>query len=366
MKILDRYIIKKFLSTTFFIVLIFSLISVVIDTSEKADDFVKSGLSSGQIIMQYYLGFVPFIISMIFPLMVFIGVIFFTSKMAGRSEIVAILAGGVRFNRLLRPFMIGALLMGGFFWYATQYLIPKANVIRGNFQAKYIDSKSSYDQGEEAKKSPNYYVRVDSNTFAGLRRYDTATKSTANGFFMERMKGTQIVYNLRGETLKWDTAKKTWKLYHAVERKINGLKETVRSIDTMDIKLNLNPNEIRRDKYLKDKMTTPELKRFIKAEQARGTEGLNDFKVELYRRDATPVAVLILTLIGAVVASRKTRGGSGLHLAMGIITAAIFVVMDKFSLTFSTKGDFPPLLAAWMPNIIFGVIAAWLYYRAPK
>jgi lipopolysaccharide export system permease protein len=113
-------------------------------------------------------------------------------------------------------------------------------------------------------------------------------------------------------------------------------------------------------------MTTPELKRFIKAEEARGTEGLNDFKVELHRRNATPVAVLILTLIGAVVASRKTRGGSGLNLALGIITAAIFVVMDKFSLTFSTKGDFPPVLAAWTPDIIFGTIAFWLYYRAPK
>jgi lipopolysaccharide export system permease protein len=134
----------------------------------------------------------------------------------------------------------------------------------------------------------------------------------------------------------------------------------------MTMNLNLKPNEIKFDKYLKDKMTTPELKRFIKAEEARGTEGLNDFKVERYRRDATPVSVIILTLIGVSVSSRKTRGGSGLNLAVGIITAAIFVVMDKFSLTFSTKGDFPPLLAAWMPNIIFGVIAIFLYRKAPK
>src|SRR5687768_10907804 len=140
MKILDWYILKKFLSTTVFIILIFSLISVVIDTSEKADDFVKSGLSGYQIIMQYYLGFVPFIISMIFPLMVFIAVIFFTSKMAGRSEIVAILAGGIKFNRFLRPYFIGALVLGGIFWYASQYLIPKANVLRASFQSKYIDS----------------------------------------------------------------------------------------------------------------------------------------------------------------------------------------------------------------------------------
>jgi len=366
MKILDWYILKKFLSATIFIVLIFSLISVVIDASEKADDFVKSGLTTRQLIFDYYIGFVPFIISMIFPLMAFIAVIFITSKMAGRSEIVAILAGGVKFNRLLRPYMTGALLMGGFFWYASQYLLPKAARIRGDFQTKYIDKESSYERGEDSKRSPNYYVRIDSNTFAGLRRYDTATKSTTNGFFMERLNGTQVVYNLRAETLRWDTAKKTWKLDNAVERKLNGLKETLRVIPSMDIKLNINPSEIRTDKYLKDKMTTPQLKRFIAAEEARGTEGLNDFKVERYRRDATPFSVIILTLIGAVVASRKTRGGSGLNLALGIITAAIFVVMDKFSLTFSTKGNLPPLIAAWTPNIIFGAIAIWLYRKAPK
>ena len=134
----------------------------------------------------------------------------------------------------------------------------------------------------------------------------------------------------------------------------------------MDVKLNVQPSAIRPDKYLKDKMTTPELKAFIKEEELRGTEGLNDYRVERYRRDATPFSVFILTIIGAVVASRKTRGGSGLHLALGIVTAAIFVVMDKFSLTFSTKGNFPPLLAAWMPNIIFTIIAAWLYRIAPK
>lgn len=346
-------------------VLIFSVIAVAIDTSEKADDFVKSGLSSYQIVKQYYLGFVPFIISMIFPLMVFIAVIFFTSKMAGKSELVAILAGGVRFNRLLRPYLLGAVFMGGIFWFSTQYLIPKANVVRGNFQAAYIDSKSSYEQGEYSKRSRNFYLRVDANTFAGMRNYDTLSKS-ANDFFMDRLQGTSMVYNLRADYIRWDTATKKWKLQNAIERHINGVKEESKVIPEMVINLNIRPQEIRFDKYLKDKMTTPELRHYIRAEEARGSEGLNDYKVERYRRDATPVSVLILTLIGAVVASRKTRGGSGLHLAVGIITAAIFVVMDKFSLTFSTKGSFPPLLAAWMPNILFSIVAIWLYRIAPK
>ena len=148
-----------------------------------------------------------------------------------------------------------------------------------------------------------------------------------------------MVYNLRADYLKWDTAKKGWKLENALERKIDGVHESIKQYPSMDVKLNVLP---------------------------RGTEGLNDYRVERYRRDATPFSVFILTIIGAVVASRKTRGGSGLHMAMGIVTAAIFVVMDKFSLTFSTKGNFPPLIAAWMPNIIFTAIAAWLYRIAPK
>jgi lipopolysaccharide export system permease protein len=364
-KIIDRYILGKFISTAVFMVLIFSVIAVAIDTSEKADDFVKSGLSTSKIITQYYFGFVPFIISMIFPLMVFIAVIFFTSNMAGKSELIAILAGGVRFNRLLFPYFMGALLLGGFFWVATQYFIPKANVLRGNFQATYIDSKSSYEQGENAKRTKSFYFRIDATTFAGMRNYDTSTK-TANDFYMDKLQGTKMVYNLRSDYLRWDTAVKKWKLQNALERRFDGIKEITRVIPEVTLNINLRPNEIRFDKYLKDKMTTPELTQYIRAEESRGSEGLNDYKVERYRRDATPASVFILTMIGAIVASRKTRGGSGLNLAVGIITAAFFVVMDKFSLTFSTKGNFPPLLAAWTPNILFSMVAVWLYRKAPK
>ena len=346
-------------------VLIFSVIAVAIDTSEKADDFVKSGLSTSKIITKYYFGFVPFIISMIFPLMVFIAVIFFTSKLAGKSELVAILASGVKFNRMLRPYFLGAFLLGGIFWVATQYLIPKAQLIRGTFQTTYIDSKSSYEQGEAAKRTRNYYFKVDANTYAGMRNYDTSSKS-ANDFYMNRFKGTKMVYNLRADHLRWDTARKIWKLQNSTERKIEDVKEITRVIPDMTINLNLKPNEIKFDKYLKDRLTTPELKRYIRGEESRGAEGLNDYKVERYRRDATPVSVFILTMIGVAVSSRKTRGGSGLNMAVGIITAAFFVVMDKFSLTFSTKGSFPPLLAAWMPNIIFSMVAVWLYRIAPK
>ncbi len=366
LKKIDWYILKKFLTTTVFMVMIFSVIAGVIDTSERMDDFVKSEQSAYYILTNYYAGFIPFIISMIFPLMVFIAVIFFTSKMAGRSEIVAILAGGIRFNRMLRPYFIGALIFGSIFWIANQYLIPKANTLLANFKSKFIDSKSSYEIGQYLNKGSNYYIRLDSNTYAGLRNYDTSSKIAYGGFFMERLKGTQLIYNLRADNLKWDTAKKSWKLDNAVERRINGLNEDVKVIPQMHIDLNVKPSQIRPDKYFKDKMTTPELREFIRLEEARGTEGLNDYKVERFRRDATPFSVILLSLMGAVVASRKTRGGSGMHLALGIILAAVFVIMDKFSLTFATKGNFHPFLAAWMPNIIFLFIGIWLYKKAPK
>jgi lipopolysaccharide export system permease protein len=198
-----------------------------------------------------------------------------------------------------------------------------------------------------------------------MRNYDTSSRS-ANDFYMNRLQGTKVVYNLRADYLRWDTAKRIWKLQNVTERKIGVVKEVTKVIPEMMLNLNLKPHEIKFDKYLKDKMTTPELVQYIKGEESRGAEGLNDYKVERYRRDANPISVFILTLIGAVVASRKTRGGSGLHLAVGIIAAAFFVVMDKFSLTFSTKGSFPPLLAAWTPNILFSIFAIWMYRIAPK
>ena len=365
-KKLDWYIIKKMVTTTVFIVLIFSVIASVVDASEKADDFVRADVPGTYIITHYFSGFIAFIISMIFPLMVFIAVILFTSQMAGRSEIVAILAGGVRYNRFLRPYVIGAVFLGGIFWFATQFLFPKAQVLRANFMSTYVDSKSSYEIGQYLAKGTSFYIRIDSNTYAGLRNYDTTTKTAYGGFFMDRLRGTDVVYNMRAQTMRWDTAKNKWRLEKVVERNIRGVTETVKSKDTMYSDIKIKPSEIRPDKYLKDKMTTPELKSFIKMEELRGTEGLNDYKVELYKRDATPFSVLLLTLMGAVVASRKTRGGSGLHMATGIILAAVFVIMDKFSLTFSTKGNLHPLIAAWVPNMIFAMVAIYLYRRAPK
>ena len=363
MKKLDWYILKKFLVTFLFTILVITVIAVVIDTSEKAEDFVKSGLTSWEIVTHYFIGFVPFIMSMIFPLMVFIAVIYFSSKMAGQSEFIAILAGGVRYNRMLRPYLIGAIFLSVIFWLASQYWVPKANEIRTNFQVTYVDKNSSYNSNPF--RNNNYYLRVDSVTYVGMRYYDTTNKS-ANNFFLSRVKDNKIYYNLRAESIKWDTAKKNWKLENVIERKLDGLNESAKRISSMNMNLNVKPSELRRDDYLKDKLTTPELKNFIRMEEIRGSEGLNTYKEERYHRDATPFSIIIMTLIGAVISTRRIRGGSGVQLAIGLIMASLFVVMDKFSVTFSVKGNFSPVVAAWLPNMIFSVVALWLYWRTPK
>jgi lipopolysaccharide export system permease protein len=357
---IDWYIIKRLLITFFFCMVLFLAISIAIDSSEKADDFVKSGLNTWQLITKYFFGFIPWIWGLLFPLFVFIATIYLTSRMASRSEVVAILASGVSYNRFLRPFILGGFILSAVLWYASRSVIPAANKIRGDFQTKYLD------RGDPSKGGgPISYMRSDSNTYVGIKNYDTAMKAAYN-FFLNRVKDGKIYYNLRADNFKWDTSKKNWKLTNATERIVSENKEKVNQYPEMNLNLNIKPEDLRRDYYLKDKLTTPELAKLIKKEELRGTEGINTLKVELHRRNATPFSVLLLTVIGAVIASRKTRGGSGLHLALGIIIAAIFIIADRFSTTFSIKGDFSPLLAAWLPNIVFTFVAYYLYRIAPK
>lgn len=364
MKKIDWYILKKFLVTFIFCLLMFTVIAVAVDSSEKADDFVKANLGTMGIIKKYYLGFVPWIWSLLFPLFVFIAVIFFTSKMATKSEIIAVLASGTSYNRFLRAYVVGGLLLAVLLWVGSRYWIPRANLIRSNFQSRFVD-KNDPNKNREFGCLSCYYLRIDSNTFIGIRDFDTSTK-VGRGFFLERVKGNRVIYNLRAESMQWDTAINKWQLTNAAERYIDSMGERMTQHQQFAVALNLRPHELRKDLYLKDKLTTPELITFIKQEEERGTEGLSVYRVERYRRTATPAAVLLLTIIGAVIASRKTRGGSGLHLAIGIVIAAMFIMSDRFSTVFATKGNFPPMLAAWLPNIVFAGVAYWLYRRTPK
>ncbi|QEC67253.1 YjgP/YjgQ family permease [Panacibacter ginsenosidivorans] len=363
MKKLDWYILKKFFTTFFFSIFLFTIIAVAVDVSEKTDDFVASGLSATDIIMKYYIGFVPYIIALLFPLFVFIAVIFFTSKLALKSELIAILASGTSFNRMMRPYWVGGITLGLLLVVSANYYIPKAQEIRTSFEAKYVNVNSTYDP--LVRSSHNVYFRIDSFTYAGIRNYDTGTKA-GGPFFMQRVKNDELVYNLRAEVIRWDTAIKNWRLQTVLERNINGLQEKVDYSQKKEMKFNFKPFDLSHDEYAKDKLTTAELHQFVQLEKLRGSEGLNALEIEQYKRFATPLAVVILTIIGAAIASRKVRGGSGAHIAIGIVLAVTFILMDRFSTIFSTKGSLPPYIAAWIPDVFFSFIAIYIYRKTPK
>ena len=364
MKKIDKYILGKYLSTFFFCLLLLTVIVVVVDISEKTDDFVKSKLSATQIITDYYFGFIPRIDAMLFPLFVFIAVIFFTSKMAGRSEIIAILSSGVSFRRFLLPYFLGGLFLSAMLWAGYKYVVPNANRKWADFEKIYIDGIAAPGSNNSVYKQ-NLYFRIDSNTYASIKGYDTVTK-TGNNFSIQRFANNKMVYNLRALNFNWDTSQKKWALNNVFERQLNDITETNKSTSRKYANYNFKPMDLRMDNYLKDQMTTPDLDAFIKLEKMRGSEMLSTLQVERYNRDAIPVSVLILTIIGAVLASRKVRGGSGAHLALGVVISVLYILFSRFSVVFATKGDFTPWLASWTPNILFAVLGFYLYKKAPK
>ncbi len=338
------------------------MIVVVIDISEKTDDFTKSGLSAWRIFVDYYGNFIPHIDAMLFQLFTFVAVIFFTSRMTDRTEVVAILSSGVSLRRFLLPYWVGGGLLALLLWAANHTILPHANAGWSNFEAKYVGGNLDYTKGFTGR---NYYFRIDSNSYAGLRYFDTVNRS-GSGFFVQKVVNNKLVYNLRSNNIAWDSTQKKWTLSGVTERNFNGDEETIKHTPTLSMKYNFRPRDLRRDDFLKDRMTTAELDDYIALQKLRGSEGVNDFMVERYNRDAIPASVLILTLIGAILSSRKVRGGSGFHLAIGVILSAIYVLLSRLSIVFSTKGNFPPMLAAWMPNIIFGTLAYYFYKRAAR
>ncbi len=365
MKKIDSYILRKFITTVIFCLAIFVVIIVVVDLSERTDDFVKYNLSAREIFFDYYLGFVPRLMSTLFPLIIFLSVIFFTSKMASRSEVIAILSSGVSFLRYMFPFMLGAFLFGGIMWYASQYIIPVANKTWGDFDKKYLSNRPTVNSNERGSYKTNLYFNVDANTTAGLRGYDTVTKS-GNIFFLQKFSANKLIYNLRASTIRWDTTSSRWILNAVVERTIDSIGERIVNSYEKSINYNFKPIDLRTDNYLKDQMPTKELNRFIQSEKNRGQANVNALLVERYNRDSIPASCIILTIIGVAIASRKVRGGSGMHIAIGVVICVLYILFSRVSIVFATQGDFPPLLAAWMPNIIFGALSFYLYRKAPK
>jgi lipopolysaccharide export system permease protein len=364
MKILDKYILTRYLTTFFFCIILFTAIVIVVDISEKTDNFAKSNLSAYRIMVDYYFGFIPRIDALLFPLFVFISVIFFTSKMAGRSEVIAVLSSGVSYHRFIRPFLAGGFILATFLWFGYQYVVPKANKKWGDFEKRYVDGNSFSGRTNTTYKQ-NVYFKLDQNSYVGIRGYDTISK-TGNGFFIQRFSKNKLLYNLRAASFNWDTASRKWKLTDVTERTLNEISETVVKLPSRLMNFNFKPIDLRKDDYLKDQMSTPDLDAFIKMEKIRESDAVNTLLVERYNRDAIPASVLILTVIGTVLASRKVRGGSGAHIAIGVVLSMAYILFSRFSVVFATKGSFTPLLAAWLPNIIFGVLALYLYRRAAK
>lgn len=336
---------------------------MVVDISEKTDDFMKTKLPVSKIITDYYFGFIPKMDAMLAPLFVFISVIFFTSMMANRSEVIAILSSGVSFARFLRPYMIGGVLLAGLLLIGNRQLLPRANEKWAAFDAKYI--KFNYESYKNSSALSNYYFRLDSFSYAGIRYYDT-TRRSGNNFFIQKFKNNKLVYNLRAETITWDTISNNWRLDKVIERQLNDLDENISQRDSMKVAYNFKPRDLQRDEYMKDRLTSRDLNEFIQLETIRGSEDVNSLQIEKYTRVTIPVSIIILTLIGAILASRKIRGGSGIHLAMGVVITVLYILVSRFATVFSVKGNFNPWLAAWTPNFVFGLLVIYLYKKAPK
>lgn len=353
-KKIDWYIIRKFIGTFIYAILIMALIASVIDYSEKVKFFV-SHKPPTRAIIGYFQDFIPHIIALLFSLFIFIATIFFTSKLAYKSEIIAILATGASFNRFLRPYFIGAGFICSIFLIANHWIVPRANKNRIDFENKYVHNAVTFsDHNVHLRLSPNLYVYV--------QNYDYTTNAGYR-FSAERVNGTLLLEKITADRISYDSTKKTWHLYSVVVRKNDGLKEDLKLLPEMTIAYPFVPKDLYDDEDIKETLTTPELNKFIAQEKLRGRESLNMYYIEKHRRTAQPAAGFILCIIGVCISSRKVRGGSGLHLAIGILMSAVYMLLLQLSTTFSTKADLDPLIAVWIPNFIFAIVALVLYRR---
>jgi len=357
-KKLDRYIIRKFIYTFLFAIMVLAVISCVIDYSEKVDNIV-SKKASVLTVLNYYKNFVPHITALLFPLFIFIATIFFTSKLAYKSEIIAILSSGVSYQRFLRPYVVGAGLLCTISLIANHWIIPVANKQRIAFEDKYINDDMLRTASE------NMHMGISKDTYIYLHDYNYSTNSGTH-FTEEKIVGIYLREKKMADYVTFDTVKKIWHLHNVVIRTNDSNKETITRVPEMEMKYPITPGDLNRTDAIKEALTTPQLNQYIAAEQLHGRENLSTYFVEKERRSAQPFAGFILTIIGACIASRKIRGGSGLHLALGIVISAVYIMFLQVSTTFATKADLSPFLAVWIPNFVFSGVALFLFRRQIK
>jgi lipopolysaccharide export system permease protein len=352
--ILDWYILRQFLGTFFYANLVLALIANVIDYSQRVEDFVEHNAPTAGI-LRYYGNFTPHIAAMLYPLFIFIAAIFFTSKLAYRSELIAAQATGTSFPRLLRPYIVGGCLLGALSLWANHFVVPAANRQRLAFENQYVHDAADY-------ASDNIYLRLGPDLFVGLRNFDFPS-ANAYHFVAEHLKGGLVTKRIWAGTAHYDSVKNNWLLFDVVQRENNGLQESVTRLDTLRAAYAFTPADLTENRDRMQEIQSPELAEYIEKLRIRGSEALPFNEVELHKRTAQPFAGLILTLIGACIASRKVRGGSGLHLAIGIAISAGYIMAMQFSTTLATKVGLNAFVAVWIPNLVAMILLAFLFWR---
>ncbi len=359
-RILDRYILGKFLSTYFFAIAMIIVVVVLFDYVEKVDDFTELHAPLRKVIFDYYLNFIPFFINQFSGLFTFIACIFFTSKMAYQTEIVAMLSGGMSFRRLMWPYFLGALIIGGLSLLLNLWLIPLSQRKIVAFEAQYIKRK------QHTQYDLHIYRQIEPGTFAYIRGYRDAAHQ-ASFFALEHYEDGSIVRSLEASDTKFDPETKRWTAPRYTRREFDSSGvETFGQYRNLDTLINLEVTELGRVSDLIQTMNITELNRFLAQQRAKGSDEINIIEVERHARYAYPLSTFILTLIGVSLSSRKVRGGTGLHIGIGTGLCFSYILFNRFFEEFAKSGSLPPWLAVWLPNIIYLFIAVYLYRKAPK
>ena len=357
MKLVDKYILRKFLGAFVFTVLIIVSIILIIDITEKTEKFVKAGVSTQQI-MGYYIDFIPWIGNFITPLTTFIATVFVTAQMAGRTEIIAILSSGVSFRRMLVPYFIGALMIAAVSFVLTGWIIPNSNKSRLAFEIEYLKSKYYFDQ-------TNIHMQVAPDTYLYMRSYNNQSDVGYN-FTLEKVEGTQLLSKLSANRITWDDEKDKWQLTTWKKHEMNGMVEVIEEGKEMDTTLAIHPNEFENKYRNYDGMTINELNDEIRKLTMRGASNVEVYQVEKYTRFTSPFAILILTFMGVIVSARKTRGGAGFQIALGFFLSFLFILFFILSKTVAEAGGLHPMIGVWIPNIVFGAISLLMYKYVPR
>lgn len=358
LKKLDIYIIKKFLGTYFFAIGIIILISVIFDLTEKLDNFIEKEATVESVIFDYYLNFIPYFANLFSSLFTFIAVIFFTSKLAYNTEIIAMLSGGVSFLRLLRPYIIGASAIFLMSYLLSSWVIPHANRERLEFEDKYVSPmKQITDRNIHVEIEPGIFVYID--MFNSIR-------NTGTNITIEKFDGNRLVSKTSAQSIKFNKETGKWKLNEYIIRHIGDQNEEIERGRTIDTTLNMVPGDFIAIKNYQETLNNTELAAHINKQKARGLDDVEPFIIEKYRRVSDPFSAIILTIIGVAVSSRKVRGGTGFHIGIGLLISFSYIFFIRVSTTFAINGDMNPFVAVWLPNFLYSFVAYWMYRAAPK